>query len=414
MRQVLWIALCLGIGACSRPQPRPDVQPEAAPSASSTAAPPLAAQAPAPRASPLTPGAAVEALSTDLHRTWRRDPTRRRSSMVMSPLSIAGALALLHAGARGATQEEIARALYLSAQVKAEALLGLESKVTPSFELTRAQRVFVDRRVELEPSFTQATKHAFAPISFLDPEAARTEINRWVATGTKKRIPTLLPPGSLTEGTRLVVVDALAASMRWATAFDPQKTRPAPFTNLDGVVEMVPMMFGVSVQRHASSETYEAVDFACADRDYALLMVAPKRGHFDAVDAALSETGIEAVLASLSSGELTLGMPRFRAVLPPTSLREQLRALGIRSAFDDANLTGITTTKKLVVDDAFHAAMIDVDENGARVAAATGIVVRLPAPLAAITIDRPFLFWLRNVRTGTPIVMGRYMGSVGA
>jgi len=48
--------------------------------------------------------------------------------------------------------------------------------------------------------------------------------------------------------------------------------------------------------------------------------------------------------------------------------------------------------------------------NEARAAAATGVVIARPAPVPSISLDRPFLFWLRNVRTGTPIVMGRFMG----
>jgi len=95
---------------------------------------------------------------------------------------------------------------------------------------------------------------------------------------------------------------------------------------------------------------------------------------------------------------------------------EQLRSAAISRAFDEqANLEGITRdpTVHLHVADVVHAATIDVDESGARAAAATGVVIDLPAPIPSITLNRPFLFWLRNVRTGVPIVMGRFMGGDG-
>ncbi len=89
---------------------------------------------------------------------------------------------------------------------------------------------------------------------------------------------------------------------------------------------------------------------------------------------------------------------------------------GISRAFEEhANLEGITRDPDvhLHVADVVHAATIDVDESGARAAAATGVVIDLPAPLPSITLNRPFLFWLRNVRTGALIVMGRFMGGGG-
>jgi serpin B len=106
-------------------------------------------------------------------------------------------------------------------------------------------------------------------------------------------------------------------------------------------------------------------------------------------------------------------MPRIRAVLPAISVTTELRALGLARVFDErAELHGITRSAdaKLFVADALHAASFDVDERSARAAAATGVVVALPAPVASITLDRPFLFWLRDVRTGAPILMGRSMG----
>ena len=52
-----------------------------------------------------------------------------------------------------------------------------------------------------------------APMSFLDfergPEAARREINTWVAEQTKQRIRDLIPAGGFDSLTRLVMVNAI-------------------------------------------------------------------------------------------------------------------------------------------------------------------------------------------------------------
>ena len=248
---------------------------------------------------------------------------------------------------------------------------------------------------------------------FRNAEAARGEINRWTALATRRHVPELLPPGSVDNRTRLVLVDALAAVARWAAPFDPARTRPQSFNTLGGTVESIPMMVGESTQRFARSDAYDAVDFACADAEHAHLVVAPAPGHFHELDAALDLEELDRIVASLAPGRVVVSMPRFRAALPATSLVAELRAVGITRAFDErANPEGITRVAdaRLHVSDALHAATLDVDESGARAAAGTGVVVALPGPVSSITLDRPFLFWLRNVRTGAPIVMGRFMG----
>ena len=418
-------ALAALLAGCSRQSPPRERDAEAETDAATTAATgpaeaslplpttPVTTPATTPAEAP-TPGRAVLSFAMDIHRTWRADIERRETTAALSPLSIAGALALLHAGARGETRDELAHALHLSPGVSAADLLKLETRAAAGFEVSRGQRVFADGNLAVTPDYRHAVGAAFASLDFRNPEHARGEINRWTMTTTRGHIPALLGPGSIDDRTRLVLVDALFAAARWATPFDPARTRPESFTTLGGAIESIPMMVAdTSTHRFASTRAYDAVDLACADAEHALLIIAPTPGRFDEVDASLDLKGFDRIVASLGTGRVILSMPRFRAALPTTSLKSQLQALGISQAFDArANLEGITRGR-LNVDDVVHAATIDVDESGARAAAATALVLTPPAAPPSITLNRPFLFWLRNVRTGAPIVMGRFMGGGG-
>jgi len=421
MKRFLPWALAALLVGCSRQGPPRESHADASADAETTASaeasapvpllPKTPTEAPAP-----TPGRAVMSIAMDVHRVWRADEARRRTTAALSPLSLAGGLALLHAGARGETRDEIAQALHLSATVAATDLLKLETRGTAGFEVSRGQRVFADKRVAVTPEYRNELGAAFGLLDFRNTEGARGEINRWTSAATHRRVPELLRPGAIGELTRLVLVDALVADARWATSFDPARTHPQEFTTLGGAVESIPMMVAESTQRFGRADAYDAVDLACADEEHALLIIAPTPGHFDEVDAALDLDGFDRIVASLARGRVIVSMPRFRASLPPTSLTSALHALGIARAFDKgANLEGISRDpdSRLSVGDVVHTATIDVDESGARAAAATGVIIGLPAPvppITPITLNRPFLFWLRNVRTGTPIVMGRFMG----
>ena len=57
------------------------------------------------------------------------------------------------------------------------------------------------------------------------------------------------------------------------------------------------------------------------------------------------------------------------------------------------------TTQDVFISDAIHKATIEVDEEGTVAAAATGMVMMMrcmPMPPMEITVDKPFLFFIRS------------------
>jgi serpin B len=81
------------------------------------------------------------------------------------------------------------------------------------------------------------------------------------------------------------------------------------------------------------------------------------------------------------------------------------------TAFTDAaDFSGITKEQALQVSAVIHQANIDVDEKGTEAAAATAVVMRataMPAEPVTLTVDRPFLFALRDVESGAVLFLGR-------
>jgi len=112
---------------------------------------------------------------------------------------------------------------------------------------------------------------------------------------------------------------------------------------------------------------------------------------------------------------LEVDMPRFgietRAELVPI-----LEELGMSLATDasSADFSGITTADRIFIQKVIHQANIDVDEKGTEAAAATAVEMGVggctgpePAKTIAIRLDRPFLFLIRDVRSGAILFMGR-------
>jgi serpin B len=105
-------------------------------------------------------------------------------------------------------------------------------------------------------------------------------------------------------------------------------------------------------------------------------------------------------------------MPKFKYE-SKFELKDTLSQMGMPEAFDPdlADFTGMTALRELVIDEAYHQGFISVDEKGTEAAAATAVVITLTGagtPLN-ITIDRPFIYLIRDMQTDAILFMGRVM-----
>ena len=108
-------------------------------------------------------------------------------------------------------------------------------------------------------------------------------------------------------------------------------------------------------------------------------------------------------------------LPRFKAETT-IDLRDALQSLGMADAFtpglaDYREITGSKNDLYLARD--LHAATISVDEDGTEATAFSGIISsdsfddKTPPPPPEFIADHPFLFLIRDRKTGTILFMGR-------
>jgi serpin B len=336
----------------------------------------------------------------------------------------------------------------------------------PVNELTlrMANASFVQRGWAIEQSYLEAIASAFGSglrlVDFVgDVDAARDTINGWVSDRTAARIPKLLSPAELTSDTRFTLVNAIYLKAQWATPFLEDLTQPAAFTRLDGSAVNVPMMKRQGLQElpYARGDGWQATElrylgpYLCdglpcrpdspgpnfPSPPLAMLLVLPDdlsrfeagltAEKLDTITAAVTEER-ETLLENIDcpSGfvdaqpggcyrySLDLFMPRF-SVGTRAEMNETLKALGMPLAFDPggADFSGINPQERPFISFVIHQANIDVDEKGTEAAAATAVGgdvagpgVR-PAKDITMRLDKPYLFFVRDVETGAILFMGR-------
>jgi serpin B len=143
-----------------------------------------------------------------------------------------------------------------------------------------------------------------------------------------------------------------------------------------------------------------------------MVVLVPKSGQFAAFENTLNATQMATVMSNLKPGYVALTMPKFKYDAS-FSLKGTLAALGMPVAFTDAaDFSGITGNRELVIKEVVHKAYVAVDEAGTEAAAASGVIAGVTSvgPTAVeFTIDRPFIFLIRDIKTGTILFLGRVM-----
>jgi len=120
---------------------------------------------------------------------------------------------------------------------------------------------------------------------------------------------------------------------------------------------------------------------------------------------------VEAIVRGLAPRQVALTMPKF-SYDSSFKLNETLRALGMADAFKPgvADFSGMDGTHDLFIGAVVHKAFVAVDEAGTEAAAATAVIMRLesaPAQPVQVTVDRPFVFLIRDLETGAILFVGR-------
>jgi serine protease inhibitor len=348
----------------------------------------------------------------------------RDGNLFFSPYSISNALAMTYGGAKGNTANEMKTTLRFQLEPErlhptfGKLILALDGDGKKrDFQLNIANRLWGQKDYGFLPDFTKLGQtHYNAGLEEVDfinkAEEARQTINTWVEKKTNDKIKNLIPAGVLTVDSRLVLTNAIYFKAPWSSPFDPKQTRPGKFQLLDGKTAEVPMMHMKKMGRFAAHDGFSVVEMPYGNmRDTSMIVILPKeaKGLAD-VEKRLTAQNLAKWTSKMGGFEIDLKIPKFKMTLE-ISLKETLQKLGMKDAFaaGTADFSGIATREKLFITAVLHKAFVDVNEAGTEAAAATAVVVgttSLP-PSATFHADRPFLFLIRDNRTGSVLFLGR-------
>lgn len=367
---------------------------------------------------------ALVAGNTEFALDAYRELGEEDGNVFYSPLSISTALAMTYAGAREATESQMASALHYDLpQTELHAAfnsldLELASRGQGSsddgFRLNIVNATFGQKGyVFLADYLDVLARNYGAGMSLLDftndAEGSRKAINDWVGKVTEDRIPDLLPEGVIDPGTRLVLTNAVYFNAAWKTPFEENATASGTFHALGGDVT-VDMMNGVPESMgYTAGEGYQAVSLPYEGDELDMVLIMPDEDNFAAFETGLDAATLTGIFNDLGPGAFgAVAMPKFEFRFK-ADLVEMFKSMGMTDAFDGgvADFSGMDGTKNLAITAVVHEAFVNVNEAGTEAAAATAVVVGETSLPQTLTIDRPFVFVIRDVATGAIVFLGR-------
>jgi serpin B len=360
------------------------------------------------------------AFAVGLYAQLRAQP----GNLFFSPASISTAFGMAYAGARGETASQIASVFHftLSPEQLHPAMGKLLAAMNPksaSYQLNVADALWAQRGQSFLPEYLKVVQSSygagFQPIDFrAGPDAARATINHWIEKQTNNKIQDLLAPGAVTPTTRLVITNAIYFKGDWLDAFDKKATEDADFHLSASQTVKAPLMHETGGFAYFDGGAFQALELAYKGGALAMVVLLPKDvDGLPALEQSLTAAALSEWTGKLAPvDKVVVTLPRF-AMTRAFELNDALAAMGMAQAFTGAaDFSGMTGRRDFTISAAIHKAFIDVNETGTEAAAATSIVMRATAmryepPPVVFRADHPFLFLIRDTRSGAILFLGR-------
>lgn len=333
----------------------------------------------------------------------------------ISPLSASIALSMTAAGAEGATQEEMLRALgFGGLSVKDlnaynRGIIDLLSSDPEGVELNVANSLWVSDQFTLKSRYIRTAGSEYSAmvsnLDFSDP-ASPSVINRWCAENTAGRIDKMIE--NIDPATQMYLLNALYFKGMWTTSFDAANTRKEIFhgNRRDSEVEFMHRTAGFPYYIGPEGALLE---LPYGEGSFVMDIFLPAEGvSAEEFASGLDGEALSTLTGLLQTDRIKVALPKFKAEYE-TSLNATLQRLGMRAAFTpSADFSGMSK-ESLMISEVKQKTFIEVNEEGSEAAAVTSVAVMrtslAPEPLE-FRVDRPFVFLIRERTSGTVLFLG--------
>lgn len=362
--------------------------------------------------------ARVRDLSVQL---FKNAASAEQNSMI-SPTSILLAMAMVENGAAGDTKKQMEKTFgmrmsELNQWIRAWSAVQPQEDADTKSRMNIANAVWYNNRgaLTLNPDYQKTLREMLqAQVKGGDfSQQTVKEINSWCSKNTYGMIDKLVE--ELSPAQKMVLLNAVAFEDQWSAQYKKNQVKKEYFTDQNGKKTKTDLMY-------SEEALYCQDDMATGfikpyASGYQFVAILPNKGV--SVAAYMKKLDGERFAAFVNSGQdavVHAVLPAFKSEYKTDALVQIFRKMGIKNLFDasaaDLSGMGVCSGQNLYVDEILHKTYIDVNREGTRAAAVTGVMVKAaalnPKPVREYTVrlDRPFLYAIVDSYTGIPVFLG--------
>ncbi len=373
-----------------------------------------------------SPSVADNHLTADVYNCNKSDV----DNVFFSPFSIITALAMASEGAKGNTQLEMQKVLYLNSddtirRTGFQSLIAEINKPGKGYQLSTSNHLWLEQTFTPLSTFVNpVVQYYSAGVTSLDfinnPGGSAQTINDTVSNETAGKITNLLSPSDLPPTTKFVLTNAIYFKADWQRQFEASSSFPRAFFLNNGSTALPTMM---NQTMPGAIEDYygkaQVLELPYVNRDVSMFIFLPPTGQMAGLEADMTGPQLDGwfaarVAPSLGVTQVAVTLPKFK-FSTHYDLGNILKSLGMVSAFSStmADFSGIDGLKDLYISKVVHQAFVAVDEKGTEAAAATGVIgvgmvsyTPMP-PTVPFTVDHPFFFALYENNARAVLFLGK-------
>ena len=338
-------------------------------------------------------------------------------NIIISPLSVSMALTMVYNGSEGETREAMASTLELgglstdeidsSFKGLSDTLTSLDSAVV--FQI--ANSIWYRQSLQVQDAFLDINRSFFdariGPCDFGDPGTADI-INNWVSENTNGKIPSIVEK-PISPDLVMILINAIYFHGNWTKQFDAKYTRDDEFTLSGSTKTTCKMMSQEGRFRYLENDIFQAIELPYGKGDFNMIIFLPKPDvGIDDLIGRLDGDSLKLWSRGLHGRQGNISMPRFKTEYEE-NLTETLKSMGMAIAFaGNADFSGIS--EGIFISYVKHKTYVEVNEEGTEAAAVTSVGMvtsAAPAESFVMRVDRPFLFLIRDSRSGTILFLGK-------
>ncbi|MBN2082828.1 serpin family protein [bacterium] len=370
-------------------------------------------------------------------------------NLTFSPFSISTALAMVYAGAKGNTKQQIKDVMRFDLpdeqlvkafgdqccrfdQVRGESHdyyeyaeeLGMDADEASAGLIIggvfTANSLWLADRFTIDKHYQRLVENDFnAKIETIDlgsAEAVR-RINAWTNAQTLGQVPQVVDQGVVNDDSAVVLVSCLTLDLGWPPN-DTYDVKDLPFSVGRLSKPKVPMLTKSQKYPVAMTDDFTALSMPLCSNVISLLIILPNET-FGIGDVENQLTGelLADINRHLKDTETDLFLPKFKITFD-CQLIDNLAVMGITDAFSPAraDLTGMGTSSRgnVFIGEIIHKVSTEVNEEGVGAAAATAVIgydskvmFHEPPERIEFKADHPFIFLIQDTETHAVLFMGR-------